>query len=524
MSWELSYGGSDYDLVSVDVSKRVNQLNVANVSCVADIPIDSEVVLKKGGVVSFGGYVKKKKTENGVIFEYEIVELFCELNDQIVYEGLKEYNVSGQYVRFIVSNILAGTGWQVDSHSGNIGYLTQTTSDKIKIGDGNINLMTGGKKLDVGDCITFNQIPPTPFYCGVTYHVVYADDVYIKLSTVKNGSPIVAMSSVWYLGTGMVKVITYMSTYWAKKATAINKVVSEIGEMVWWTDATGKKLSFDYSRVNRGSIDDDVIMIEPEEDSFKRGYDKVIVLGKTDSIKGIAGSGTKVVVYKYEDCNNVDEAEALARTILNDLGKVSRRVNVTLAPGGMFNEADTVELDGVEYFVFDVTENYEEVKLGLGAMRSTIMDKLGDKLREVTGEVGTGVNGTFDGGLQNMGAPSVNMIVSVNVDSDTFAVHDVLLYYSEGDRVKFSSTGNVPSPLVEDVLYYVVEIDSGSDTFQVSETDGGTPIVLGTAGSGIIRARNMDSQSIPAEVIINVPDVEKIGNVEYMAQFSQYRD
>ena len=44
------------------------------------------------------------------------------------------------------------------------------------------------------------------------------------------------------------------------------------------------------------------------------------------------------------------------------------------------------------YFVFDVKESYQELKIGLGAVEKTVPDRLGDKLKEVTGEIGTGVN------------------------------------------------------------------------------------------------------------------------------------
>ena len=167
---------------------------------------------------------------------------------------------------------------------------------------------------------------------------------------------------------------------------------------------------------------------------------------------------------------------------------------------------------------------YQELKLGLGAMEKTVFDRLGDKLKEVTGEIGTGVNSTYDGGLQNMGAPSVNCLVSVDKPTSTFAVSDVLDYYSNGDRVVVTSSGTVPSPLVEGDVYYVVNISGDDDTFQVAATSGGDPITLTTNRSGLIRVRNLDSQSIPAEFVINIPDVEKIGNLEMTADFSAYRD
>ena len=213
-----------------------------------------------------------------------------------------------------------------------------------------------------------------------------------------------------------------MSVYWGKKLNAIFKVVCDIGKMAIWANITSKTLNYGYYRTIRGDVTTSVLKKEPVEETHRRGYTKVVVLGKTDSVKGVAGAGTKVVIYRYEDASTNDEAEAIAKALLKDLGKVSIRLTVSMDIDRLINEGDTVIVDGVTYFVFDVKESYQELKIGLGAMEKTVFDKLGDKLKEVTGEVGTGVNTSYDGGLQNMGAPSVNCLVSVDKSMSTFAV------------------------------------------------------------------------------------------------------
>lgn len=520
MTWLLEYGGTSYDVIEVDVTKSISALNLAKVKCIVDIPIESEVRLRKDMYYVLRGYVKKKTLEDELVYKYEITEAMGEMSDQIVYEGLKVYDVEGQTIHSIVSDLLTGTGWSLGV-MGDVAVGLANASTNLTVSNGNIDLINGGYKFDVGDALRFVGTAPGGFSTSITYYVVYASSTVIKLSKTEGGNPIVSAD----IGTWNVsKVVKYMSVYWGKRLNAIFKVVNDIGKMAIWAHTTSKTLFYGYGRTKRGDISTYVLKKEPVEETHKRGYTKVVVLGKTDSVRGVAGTGTKVVVYRYEDASTNDEAEAIAKALLKDLGKVSARLTVSVDIDRLIYEGDTVIVDGVTYFVFDVKESYQELKIGLGAMEKTVFDRLGDKLKEVTGEIGTGVNSTYDGGLQNMGAPSVNCLVSVDKPTSTFAVSDVLDYYSNGDRVVVTSSGTVPSPLVEGDVYYVVNIDGSNDTFQVAVTSGGDPITLTTNGSGLIRVRNLDSQSIPAEFVINVPDVEKIGNLEMTADFSAYRD
>lgn len=520
MTWVLWYGATSYDVIEIDVTRSIGALNLAKVKCIVDIPIESVVWLQKDGNYVLRGYVKKKTVEDELVYKYEITEMMGELSDQIVYEGLKVYNAEGQTIHSIVSDLLTGTGWLLGV-AGDVAVRSVSASNQLTVIDGNIDLINGGYKFDVGDTLRFVGTAPGGFSPSITYYVVDASSTTIKLSMTEGGIPTVAtITGTWNVS----RVVKYMSVYWGKKLNAIFKVVNDIGKMAIWADIASRTLNYGYGRTKHGDISTYVLKKEPVEETHRRGYTKVVVLGKTDSVRGVAGTGTKVVVYRYEDASTNDEAEAIAKALLKDLGKVSKRLTVSVDVDRLIYEGDTVIVDGVTYFVFDVKESYQELKIGLGAMEKTVFDKLGDKLKEVTGEIGTGVNSTYDGGLQNMGAPSVNCLVSVDKPTSTFAVSDVLDYYSNGDRVVVTSSGTVPSPLVEGDVYYVVNINGSNDTFQVAATSGGNPITLTTNGSGLIRVRDLDSQSIPAEFVINVPDVEKIGNLEMTADFSAYRD
>lgn len=520
--WSLVFDGVEYDVIEVDGNRQVKAINLVKVKTIANLQIDNVVVLKKDGVDTFKGIVKKKTSEDEIVYQYDINELASELSDYVLYEGLKVYDVRGQTLDEIVADVLNftpsdGVPWTVDV----VYEQVVGTSGSANLVIDNVDLVNGDLKFEVNDMVKFSGTPPGGLNTTTVYYVVVATETYIRVSTTEGGS-VISMTSA---GTCNIHhVIRYMSVYWGKRMNALYKVVTDICGMVLWFDSFNKKVGYGYKRVDRGDITESVYKRQPEEESYKKNYDRVIVLGSKDTIKGVAGDGSKVVVYKYEDAHSQEEAEDMAKMILKSVGKVSKRMKFTITPDVVINEGDVVVVDGVVYLVFDVKETYEEIVIGVGAIKQTVFDKFGEKLKEVTGEVGTGTNATYDGGLQNIGAPSVNCLVSVDITTSTFAVSDVLTYYSNGDRVEVTSNGTVPSPLVEGSVYYVVNINGSNDTFQVAATSGGGPITLTTNGSGLIRVRDLDSQSIPAEFVINIPDVEKIGNLEMTADFSAYRD
>ncbi|MDD4482714.1 MAG: hypothetical protein PHP18_05805, partial [Bacilli bacterium] len=488
MTWTVTYyvGYTPYTdtIHDIVVDRKIQSLNQATIKTMLDIQIDTVVTLTKDETISSTWIVKKKTLEDDVVWKYELVEMMSELADQVVYEGLKVFDVAGQTIRSIVTECLTGSGWTIgDAGKLYVGVIEGNYTWLVS--GGNTDLVNGGYIFNIGDTVRLSGTIPAPFDDATVYYVVAASSSSIQLSLTEGGSAITATA------TGQVvidKCVKYMSVYWGKISAAVFKVVCDIGGMALWGENNDRKLCYGYNRSTMGDITSSVYKCVPVEESYKRGYDRVIVLGQTDSIKGEAGTGTKVVVYKYEDATTADEAKSLAEVILKDLGKVSVRKTLTVAPTMNIQEGYTIWYDGVKYFVFDVKETYEHIEIGIGAMLKTVFDKLGSKLKEVTGEVGTGTNSTYDGGLQNMGAPSVNCLISVDVDTDTILVPDVELYYSNTDRVVFTSPGTVPSPLVEGTVYYVRDVDATTETFKVAETSGGVAIDLTTNGSGLIRA------------------------------------
>ena len=129
MTWVLRYGDTSYDVIEVDVTRSIGALNLAKVKCIVDIPIESEVWLQKNGNYVMRGYVKKKTVEDEVVYKYEITEAMGEMSDQIVYEGLKVYDVEGQTIHSIVTDLLTGTGWSLGV-MGNVAYRDWETDRK----------------------------------------------------------------------------------------------------------------------------------------------------------------------------------------------------------------------------------------------------------------------------------------------------------------------------------------------------------------------------------------------------------
>jgi hypothetical protein len=83
---------------------------------------------------------------------------------------------------------------------------------------------------------------------------------------------------------------------------------------------------------------------------------------------------------------------------------------------------------------------------------------------------------------------TLDTYTKVNADGDTIATGLV-----NGDRVRFSTSGTIPTGLAETTLYYVVNsITSSEDvtaanpmnSFQVSTTEGGSAVDITVAGSG----------------------------------------
>lgn len=96
-----------------------------------------------------------------------------------------------------------------------------------------------------------------------------------------------------------------------------------------------------------------------------------------------------------------------------------------------------------------------------------------------------GIKVTNPGGIVGITPTTLNSgTVSANSTTDTIAYSGTDV--SAGNVVSFSqSSGSIPGGLVAGQLYFVVNVDSASKTYQVSDTAGGAPINITSNGSNV---------------------------------------
>jgi uncharacterized Zn finger protein len=176
-----------------------------------------------------------------------------------------------------------------------------------------------------------------------------------------------------------------MALFYANVVDATFKLLRIYCNAKVWFDSDSKTVYCDDSRVDHGSIT--YSLKTPDKTSAGRNITKVIVLGQGEAIRGVAGSGTKVQVYRYNDCTTVSEATKVAETILDEINSESVRIEVEMPPSISYREGDLVTVDGVEYQVFDVKISYDKTVLGVGSSEISIFDQFQGAIQKVSGVV-----------------------------------------------------------------------------------------------------------------------------------------
>lgn len=166
----------------------------------------------------------------------------------------------------------------------------------------------------------------------------------------------------------------------------------------------------------------------------------------------------------------------------------TRLQTIGTSAGYVAIEANTFQVmfvDGVDGWVFDTDTNLMVQVTDLSFPTNPI---------DLTYLDGFGV--VPNGGTNNFQLSSFNnfliwgpsdtafTIVSPPTNNITLSTSNYYNNYQIGTPVTFSTTGTLPSPLVEGTIYYVVAVNSGSNTIQVSATKGGSPISITTTGTG----------------------------------------
>lgn len=182
-----------------------------------------------------------------------------------------------------------------------------------------------------------------------------------------------------------VQTIGEMKLYYANVLDAVFKMLRIHLNAKVWFDSDSKTVYCDDSRTDHGSITYN--LKTPDTTSAGRNITKVLVLGYTDEVRGEAGTGTKIQVYRYGDCESVAEANTIAATILSEINGEKARVEVQLPPVTTYQEGDLVTVDSVEYQVFDVKISYDKTILGVGSSEESIFDKYSGQISRVSGTI-----------------------------------------------------------------------------------------------------------------------------------------
>lgn len=96
----------------------------------------------------------------------------------------------------------------------------------------------------------------------------------------------------------------------------------------------------------------------------------------------------------------------------------------------------------------------------------------------------------------------------VNITDNTFTVENYVGQWANLDRVRFTTTDNLPTPLTAGVDYYIANYELADDglsaTFQVASNSTGTSIVnLTDTGSGILTVNKFGGSGNPMQMITN---------------------
>lgn len=386
-----------------------------------------------------------------------------------------------------------------------------------------------GKKIEMDNEIYEYEIAEQAY--ELTYSLVNNNGNYfVKLSSQTVNDIIdnyILDGTGWIRGSSDTTIIPLISFYYSNRLNSLYKVIEmskSIGtytDVYIWFDVDTKTVYFDSSR-NTNTEPSIVINKTVEESSAKRNIDYVIVLGNTDNIIAqypTTPAGTKAAIYRYSDATASSECLPIATSLYEELKNPRLIITYEIPTSYDYFEGDIVTVDTTDYIVQEVVITPSKTKITLNDTRQTIQDILNDSLKEVTGEIATGSTATYDGGLQNIGAPQTNELVTCDYQSKILygATYPTV---SVNDEIKFTgtSTYTLPSPLNTSTTYYVIKVDD--DGFWISTSPYGSSVVITTAGSGTIKYYKTAAPSTYypfsiayAFVYNNIPDVFYNGRI-----------
>lgn len=216
----------------------------------------------------------------------------------------------------------------------------------------------------------------------------------------------------------------------------------------------------------------------------------------------------------------------------NSSGSGVTRSGATLTGGvgsGSIQVGDTLNVNGVVYtFIAGATSGTD---IHIGASRAASAIQIAIALNNSTNPLNNvatyvaddvNVNITYDSygpagndfalhdsssyAVQASGSNLTGGTGGVNVEDGTLMIENFIDEFGNGDTVQFTTTDQIPTPLLEETNYYITNyvIDGNSATFQILENPDDTiPVVFTDPGSGIITVTKFYGNDNPMQMLAN---------------------
>jgi len=221
------------------------------------------------------------------------------------------------------------------------------------------------------------------------------------------------------------------------------------------------------------------ISVSMIEKSTKHNIDGVIVYGDTNkqyAAVGSIGKNKKLVIYRYNQCNSIEELRAVAQRIWDDRREPQTRFEITF-PAQYFeiHEGDRIHIYDTQsglvynedgYLVKDVTITNTKIVVGIGSAKTTVFEILNDRLSTIDGSMMSFNTEEFDTGWINLSASSSpenwGNIASAEftIKGETFFGNFILSPVCGAEQIEGASPSRVYATLADAQEYHTITPDS----------------------------------------------------------------
>lgn len=242
--------------------------------------------------------------------------------------------------------------------------------------------------------------------------------------------------------------------YYTNALSFLKKVVIENRGLKLWFDSSTKKVSFGTYRTDRSASNISYIRKKELRDSNKRGCTKVTVVGKDKTIYYTAGTGNVHRVFSYTEATTATECQNVATQLLAELGSANVQYEIEILTTTACDPGDKIKIDGTIAYVVKVKNNIEKATVTTGTSTESLLDSLGSRITEISGETVSGSDASWNSGAQNVAANAASatqfilniedkdLISNFNLDATIGSFVKAASVSTETDRLSDVSTVN----------------------------------------------------------------------------------